>query len=192
MIRRLVQLVILSFVATTALVASVPEKRTATMRLELLGACRARRSAASPPHPEPPSAHSGSPRETGEAGAPAGRAVRGGDARDRVRARAVDLRAGAPQRSDPAPRTRCNRPAHPCRCARSCPRRSPGGRSCSTSWRPRDRRSAHVDASSRARGPRRGRARRWSASATSSSSCSWASSRTDTSFSTTCPAWRRR
>ena len=35
MIRRLVQLVILSFVATTALVASVPEKRTATMRLEL-------------------------------------------------------------------------------------------------------------------------------------------------------------
>ncbi len=35
MIRRLVQLVILSVVATTALVASVPEKRTATMRLEL-------------------------------------------------------------------------------------------------------------------------------------------------------------
>ena len=35
MIRRLVQLTILSFIATTALVASVPEKRTATMRLEL-------------------------------------------------------------------------------------------------------------------------------------------------------------
>ena len=35
MIRRLVQLTVLSLIATVALVASVPEKRTATMRLEL-------------------------------------------------------------------------------------------------------------------------------------------------------------
>jgi hypothetical protein len=35
MIRRLVQLTVLSLMATVALVASVPEKRTATMRLEL-------------------------------------------------------------------------------------------------------------------------------------------------------------
>lgn len=35
MIRRLVQLTVLSLMASVALVASVPEKRTATMRLEL-------------------------------------------------------------------------------------------------------------------------------------------------------------
>ena len=57
MIRRLVQLTVLSLIATVALVASVPEKRTATMRLELWVLAALAGALLLHSHPQPASAH---------------------------------------------------------------------------------------------------------------------------------------
>ena len=115
MIRRLVQLAILSFVAQTALVASVPEKRTTTMRLELwvlaalAGALLLHLTRNRLPLTPDPLARPVKPE------APAGRAVRGGDARNRVRSRAHRRPSGCVAALRSSSATRCNRQAHPCR-----------------------------------------------------------------------------
>ncbi len=139
MIRRFVQLTVLSLIGTVALVASVPEKRTASIRLELwvlaalagallLHVTRRRLPLtadplARPPKPELPPGEPSAVEELAVAFA-----LAPSDS-ERVRRSAhIQLRdalqAARRARIDRAPR---------------CRRRSMGGRPCSTSWRPRDR-----------------------------------------------------